>query len=72
MDPVAALEALDSAMYEEMDREAVAEYADALVHWLSNGGFRPVGPHGADWRGSLTDGQLLSHFRALKQVANLD
>lgn len=72
MDPIVALEQLDRAMFEDKDRGDVAHYADALIQWLEKGGFSPVGRHGADWRGQLTTGELLSHFRAIKTVAELD
>lgn len=71
MDPVVALEQLDVAMFETKDIGDVAHYAGALVDWLSKGGYCPVGPHGSDWRGKLTAGELLSHFRAIKVVAEL-
>lgn len=70
MDPVAALEAFDAAMMAR-DLDAIAEYADALVGWLSKGGFKPCGPHGSDWRGKLTDGEMMSMFRMARHIAEI-
>ena len=70
MDPVATLEAFDRAMMQR-DRQAVAEHADALIGWLEKGGYMPVGPHGADWRGSLTAKQLASMLREVRAVAEM-
>lgn len=72
MDPVAALEALDRAMFTDKDRGDVALYAGALVEWLKKGGYSPVGPNGCDWRGKMTPGELFGHFRAIKVAAELD
>lgn len=71
MDPVAALEALDRAMFIDKDIGDVAHYSGVLVEWLKKGGYSPVGPHNADWRGKLTAGELLSHFRAIQTVAEI-
>ena len=70
VDPVATLKAFDDAMVAG-DRGDVAEAADAMVGWLEKGGFMPVGPHGADWRGSLSSNQLASYFRTARAVAEM-
>ncbi len=70
MDPVAALAAFDRGMMTR-DRAAIAEHAGALIGWLEKGGFMPCGPHGTDWRGKLTPGQLTSYFRACQHIAEM-
>jgi hypothetical protein len=70
MDPVATLEAIDTAMRNK-DRAAIAEHADALIGWLERGGFMPVGPHGTDWRGKLDRSELKSVLRWVRAVAEM-
>ena len=63
MDPVAALEKIDNALFGDGTADDIVEYGEALIGWLEKGGFRSCGPNGTDWRGQLTTNQLASVIR---------
>lgn len=70
MDPCTTLREIDRAMACG-DRASIAEFCGALIGWLEKGGFMPVGPHGGDWRGSLSPQQLCSVLRSMRAIAEM-
>lgn len=70
MDPEAALKSLDEAL-DCQDREGVFEFSDALIQWISAGGFCPLRSAEKDWRTDLTRNQLFKYLVALRSATGI-
>lgn len=71
MDPDACLKALDEAL-DNKDRESIYEYAEALIGWLTPGGYNPFDKRiGMDWRANLTLYEIKSYLGDLSRACGI-
>ena len=69
MDPNTCLARFDAGMMCR-DREEIAESADDMVGWLSQGGFLPSFAIG-DFRAELSRKALTAYFRDCRHIAEM-